>query len=58
MKHHLLQKCSFFLIKPAVFLAGGAAYMKLHSIRQDYQDYFGLVPQYLVHPVDPVKNEN
>ncbi len=32
--------------------------MKLHSIRQDYQDFFGLVQQYLVHPVDPVKNEN
>ena len=27
--HHLLQKCSFFLIKLAVFLASGAAYMKL-----------------------------
>jgi len=26
--HHLLQKCSFFLIKLAVFLASGAAYMK------------------------------
>ena len=35
--------------------------MKLHSIRQDLQDYqefLGLVQQYLVHPVDPVKNGN
>jgi hypothetical protein len=28
--HHLLQKCSFFLIKLAAFQASGAAYMKLH----------------------------
>ena len=28
--HHLLQKCSFFLIKLAAFLASGAARMKLH----------------------------
>ena len=27
--HHLLQKCSFFLIKLAVFLASGAACMKI-----------------------------
>jgi hypothetical protein len=27
--HHLLQKCSFFLIKLAAFLASGGAYMKL-----------------------------
>ena len=27
--HHLLQKCSFFLIKLAVFLASGGARMKL-----------------------------
>jgi len=35
--------------------------MKLHSIGQDlqdYQDFFGLVKQYLVHPVDPVKKGN
>jgi hypothetical protein len=35
--------------------------MKLHSIGQDlqdYQDFFGLVKQYLVHPVDPVKIKN
>jgi hypothetical protein len=34
--------------------------MKLHLFRQDLQDYqyfLGLVQQYLVHPVDPVKNE-
>ena len=30
--HHLLQKCSFFLIKLAAFQASGAAYMKLHLI--------------------------
>jgi len=32
--------------------------MKLHSIRQDLQDYqdsFCLIKQYLVDPVDPVK---
>ena len=29
--------------------------MKLHSFRQDYQDYFGLVWRYPVHPVDPVR---
>jgi hypothetical protein len=28
--HHLLQKCSFFLIKLAAFLARGGARMKLH----------------------------
>jgi len=28
--HHLLQKCSFFLIKLAVFQASGAARVKLH----------------------------
>jgi hypothetical protein len=27
--HHLLQKCSFFLIKLAAFLARGGAHMKL-----------------------------
>jgi len=32
MKHHLLQKCSFFLIKLAAFQASGAAYMKLRVI--------------------------
>ena len=30
--HHLLQKCSFFLIKLAAFLASGAARMKLHDV--------------------------
>jgi hypothetical protein len=30
MKHRLLQKCSFFLIKLGRFLASGAARMKLH----------------------------
>jgi len=33
--------------------------MKLHSFRQDlqdYQDFLALVPQYFVHPVDPVQN--
>jgi hypothetical protein len=30
--HHLLQKCSFFLIKLAVFLASGGAYMKLVKV--------------------------
>jgi len=29
--HRLLQKCSFFLIKPAVFLAGGSACMRLRK---------------------------
>ena len=33
--HHLLQKCSFFLIKLAVFQASGAAYMKLHGMMID-----------------------
>jgi hypothetical protein len=28
--HHLLQKCSFFLIKLAAFRASGGARMKLH----------------------------
>jgi hypothetical protein len=32
--------------------------MKLHSIGQDFQNSFGLVKQYLVHPVDPVKKRN
>ncbi len=27
--HHLLQKCSFFLIKPADFQAGGAACLRI-----------------------------
>ncbi|MGB9438272.1 MAG: hypothetical protein WCB15_10045, partial [Desulfobacterales bacterium] len=30
------------MIGPAVFLAGGWAYMKLHLFRQDYQDNFVL----------------
>jgi hypothetical protein len=34
-RHHLLQKCSFFLIKLAVFLASGAARMKLHEMTND-----------------------
>jgi hypothetical protein len=29
--HHLLQKCSFFLIKLAAFLARGGAHMKLRQ---------------------------
>jgi hypothetical protein len=29
VKHHLLQKCSYFLIKLAAFQAGDGAYMKL-----------------------------
>ena len=29
--------------------------MKLHSFRQDLQDYFVLVWLYPVHPVDPVR---
>jgi len=29
--HHLLQKCSFFLIKLAAFLASGAARVKLRQ---------------------------
>jgi hypothetical protein len=40
--HHLLQKCSFFLIKLAIFLASGGACVKLgqngtvsFSIRRD-----------------------
>jgi len=35
--------------------------MKLHSIGQDlknYQNFFGLVKQYPVHPVNPVKIKN
>jgi hypothetical protein len=35
--------------------------MKLNSIRQDlqdYQDFLGLVQQYLAHLIDPVKNGN
>ena len=28
--HHLLQKCSYFLIKLAAFQASGAARVKLH----------------------------
>jgi hypothetical protein len=42
-----------FSIKLAAFQASGGAHMKLHSIRQDlqdYQDFLGLVRQYLVHP--------
>ena len=31
MKHHLLQKCSFFLIKLAALQASGGAYMKLRQ---------------------------
>jgi hypothetical protein len=30
--HHLLQKCSFFLIKLAAVQASGCARMKLHKI--------------------------
>jgi len=33
--HHLLQKCSFFLIKLAAVQASGAAYMKL-----DFKSFF------------------
>jgi hypothetical protein len=33
--HHLLQKCSFFLIKLAAFLASGAARVKLHETTND-----------------------
>jgi hypothetical protein len=45
MKHHLLQKCSFFLIKLAAFQARGAACMKLRlrqngMVFNDYTDRF------------------
>jgi hypothetical protein len=33
--HHLLQKCSFFLIKLAAFLARGGAHMKLHGMTNE-----------------------
>jgi hypothetical protein len=33
MKHRLLQKCSFFLIKLAAFQASGAARMKLREVK-------------------------
>ena len=33
--HHLLQKCSFFLIKLAAFQASGAARVKLHGMTND-----------------------
>jgi len=33
-------------------------YIKYRHDLQDYQDFLGLVQQYLVHPVDPVKNKN
>jgi hypothetical protein len=36
--HHLLQKCSFFLIKLAAFLARGGARMKLHQIRCHFRE--------------------
>jgi hypothetical protein len=42
-----------FPIKLAVFLASGTARVKLHLFRQDlqdYQDFFGLVWLYPVHP--------
>ena len=35
--HHLLQKCSFFLIKLAVFLASGGAPMKLICLDRIYR---------------------
>jgi hypothetical protein len=38
--HHLLQKCSFFLIKLAAFLASGAACMKLQSFLFDLTGRF------------------
>ena len=36
--HHLLQKCSFFLIKLTVVLASGAACMKLHEIQCHFRE--------------------
>jgi hypothetical protein len=36
--HHLLQKCSFFLIKLAAFQASGAARMKLHEIQCHFRE--------------------
>jgi hypothetical protein len=33
--HHLLQKCSFFLIKLAAVQASGGACMKLHEMTND-----------------------
>jgi hypothetical protein len=46
-----------FSIKLAAFQASGGAHMK-HWFRQDlqdYQDFFGLVWLYPVHPVDHVR---
>ena len=38
--HHLLQKCSFFLIKLAAFLASGADRMKLHEIQCRFHEFY------------------
>jgi len=38
--HHLLQKCSFFLIKLAAFLVSGAARMKLHEIQCRFHEFY------------------
>ncbi len=37
--HHLLQKCSFFLIKLAAVQASGGAYMKLREAEQRTAEY-------------------
>jgi hypothetical protein len=44
--HHLLQKCSFFLIKLAAFLASGAACMKLHGFQYYFHEIGGHSPPY------------
>jgi hypothetical protein len=49
MKHHLLQKCSFFLIKLAAVQASGAACMKLQFLFRFDRPFFwpaaGLTPE-------------
>ena len=44
--HHLLQKCSFFLIKLAAFQASGAARMKLHGSQCHFHEVGGHSPPY------------
>ena len=44
--HHLLQKCSFFLIKLAAFQASGGARMKLHEIKCHFREVPHAVTEY------------
>ena len=55
--HHLLQKCSFFLIKLAAFQASGGARMKLHEIKCHFREVPHAVTEYRfrTRPSAPIK---